>query len=361
MIERVAVLDVLPRVPVMISLTAPATGVVLIVNVAVVAPAATTTFAGTVALVSLADSVTVVPPVGAAPSRVTVPVEVLPPTTDVGETDTLTSAGGLIVSVPVLVVEPCVPVMVAVVIVATGVVLTVNVAEVAPAAMVTVAGRVALGVFEERLTTVPPGPAGPFRVAVPVEGFPPVTAVGARVMLVRLAGLIVSVAVFVVLASVPEIVAVAVLETAKVLIVNVALVAPAATVTVAGTVALRLSDERVMTAPEGPAAPVRVAVPVEVLVPTTAVGDTEMLCRVAGKIVKVAVLLTLPRLPVIVTDVELDTGVVVIVKVADVAPAGIVTDAGADAFGTLEDSMTLTPPVGAAPSRVAVPVELVPP
>ena len=71
------------------------------VKVAVVAPAATVTDAGTVALVELELSVTAMPPVGAAPLSVTVPVELVPPRTDVGETVTELSVGGLTVRVTV--------------------------------------------------------------------------------------------------------------------------------------------------------------------------------------------------------------------------------------------------------------------
>ena len=62
-----------------------ATGLVVTVNVAVVAPAATVTLAETcAAAVLLLDSVTTAPPVGAGPFNVTVPVVEVPPTTDVG-------------------------------------------------------------------------------------------------------------------------------------------------------------------------------------------------------------------------------------------------------------------------------------
>jgi len=56
--------------------------------------------------------------------------------------------------------------------------LMVNVAEIAPAAMVTCEGRVALVLLDFKLTAVPPDAAGPFRVTVPVEGLPPITVFG---------------------------------------------------------------------------------------------------------------------------------------------------------------------------------------
>ena len=57
-----------------------------------------------------------------------------------------------------------------------------------------------------------------------------------------------------------------------------------------------------------------------------------------------------------------DTVDVVIVNVALVAEAGIVTLAGTDATVVLLlDKVTVTPPVGAGAVRVAVPVEELPP
>jgi len=59
------------------------------VNVAVIAPAATVTLAGTcAAAVLLLLNPTVAPPVGAAPLNVTVPVDEVPPVTLVGFTVT---------------------------------------------------------------------------------------------------------------------------------------------------------------------------------------------------------------------------------------------------------------------------------
>ena len=63
--------------------------------------------------------------------------------------------------------------------VVTALVFTVNVALLAPAATVTVAGTVAVDVLLlERETTAPPVGAGPLSVTVPVEGDPPVTLAG---------------------------------------------------------------------------------------------------------------------------------------------------------------------------------------
>jgi hypothetical protein len=82
-----------------------ATALVVTVNVAVVAPAATVTLAGTcAAVVLLLDNDTVAPPVGAAPLSVTVPVDEAPPVTLVGFRDTEESdtvAAGFTVSVAV--------------------------------------------------------------------------------------------------------------------------------------------------------------------------------------------------------------------------------------------------------------------
>jgi len=66
-----------------------ATAEVVIANVAVVLPAATVMPAGAWAtLVLLLDNATVIPPVGAAPLSVTVPVDEVPPVTPVGLTVT---------------------------------------------------------------------------------------------------------------------------------------------------------------------------------------------------------------------------------------------------------------------------------
>ncbi len=66
----------------MLTVVDAATALVLTVNAALVAPAATVTLDGTLAaVVLLLESVTTAPPEGAAPLRVTVPVEDCPPPT----------------------------------------------------------------------------------------------------------------------------------------------------------------------------------------------------------------------------------------------------------------------------------------
>jgi len=69
----------------MLTVVDPATALVLTVKDALVAPAATVTLERTLAtVVSLLESVTCAPPVGAGPLSVTVPVEEFPPVTLVG-------------------------------------------------------------------------------------------------------------------------------------------------------------------------------------------------------------------------------------------------------------------------------------
>jgi len=193
---KVAVFGTLLNVPVITEVDELDTPNVVMVNVADVAPAAIVTLAGTVATVVVPEvSVTTKPPAGAGPVIVAVPVEGLPPTTDVGDKLTELMAGGLTVSVVFTLAVPCVAVIVATVLVATAVVVTVNVAVVAPAATVTFAGTVAAEALDVRFTVDPPAGAGALSVTVPVEEVPPVTVEGETVTLESDPALIVRVAV----------------------------------------------------------------------------------------------------------------------------------------------------------------------
>jgi hypothetical protein len=71
-------------------------------------------------------------------------------------------------------------VIVAVVVLATAVVVTAKVPVVAPAATVTLAGTAADALLLERLTSAPPVGAAPLSVTVPVELAPPTRLVGTR-------------------------------------------------------------------------------------------------------------------------------------------------------------------------------------
>jgi len=90
----VAVLLTEPSVAVMVAFVWVLTALVVTVKVPVVAPDATVTEAGTCAAALFDASVTVMPLVPAAESRVTVPVLAVPPITDVGLSVTLTRLAG---------------------------------------------------------------------------------------------------------------------------------------------------------------------------------------------------------------------------------------------------------------------------
>lgn len=155
-------------------------------------------------------------------------------------------------------------------------------------------------------------------------------------------------------------------KTRCVVTVKLALVCPADTVTVDGTVATDvLLLERLTLAPPEGAAPVNVTVPVELLPPLTLVGlsvsDASVTDEDAGLMVSVACCELLPSVAVIVAVVVAVTDVVVTVKLVLVDPAAMVTLLGTVALELLLLKLTTEPPEGAAELRVTVPVELFPP
>ena len=151
--------------------------------------------------------------------------------------------------------------------------------------------------------------------------------------------------------------------TVLVVIVKVADVAPAATVTLAGTVPAVVGvDARAITAPPVGAALVNVTVPVTGTPPDTAVTTVVRVDKTAagGVTVMVAVPVELLVEAVMVAFVLATTEPAVTVKVAVRAPAATVIDTGTLATAALLDErLTTLPPVGALLERVTVPVVVV--
>ena len=152
-------------------------------------------------------------------------------------------------------------------------------------------------------------------------------------------------------------------DTPNVVTVNVLVLVAAMTVADARTVATAMFDEESVTrAPVPTAFPVSVTVPVELFPPTTGDGAALTAESTAGSTVKEPVFVTPAYVPEIVRDEDAATPSVVTVKVVDIVPAVIVTDAGTVAAAVLELlSVTRAPPVGAFAVRVTVPVTLFPP
>ena len=161
---------------------------------------------------------------------------------------------------------------------------------------------------------------------------------------------------------VAEIVSAVGVVTVFVVMVKAALVLPAATVTLAGTVATEVKLlERVTTVPAAGAGPESVTVPVEGEVPLTVVGLRVKALSVGASTVNTAVWVVL-RVAVIVTPVFAATGLVVTVKVVVEAFPGTVTVAGTcAAVVLLLDNVTTAPLAGAGPFNVTVHVEDVEP
>ena len=187
MTTTTAVLDTEPRVAVAVTLVSAATTPVVTRVSPDFAPAAMEMLTGTGrAMVSVDVSVTTLPPVGATEPRFAVKRTCFPPMTFAALATSVESAGGLTVRVAVLLDAPIVAVMMGETALATAVVAMLNVAEDAPCATVTVAGRVAAALLDARFTTLPPAGAGPVSVTVPVDDAPPATVAGFSVTLLML-------------------------------------------------------------------------------------------------------------------------------------------------------------------------------
>ena len=188
-------------------------------------------------------------------------------------------AAGFTVSVAVRVRPLWAAVIVTAVDALTADVVVANVALVAPATTETLPGTPATLLLLVSETTAPPVGAADVSVTVPCDVVPPVTLAGLRFTPCRLAGGGCGVTVSVVVLLIPLYEAVNVtavlLVTAAVAAVNDALVAPAATATLVGTVAAPVSLlVSATTAPPEGAAADKVTVPVDPVPPTTDDGLT---------------------------------------------------------------------------------------
>lgn len=156
----------------------------------------------------------------------------------------------------------------------TGVVVALKVADVRPTLTVTVAGTVTMALLSVRDTTVPLLGAGPLRVTVPTEVFPPATVAGAIASEETWGGLTVRDAPNEAL-YVAEIFTPVAMATARVVTLKVAVLVPPGIVTEAGTVAtlLLLVDKATMPPARG-ARPLRVTVPVTTLPPVTELEES---------------------------------------------------------------------------------------
>lgn len=210
--------------------------VVVMVNVADAAPVGTVTVVGADAGPFVTETLTLMPPEAATPLIVTVACEIFPPTTLVGLSVSLVTCGAHTRRAPdaePALVEALIDTLTFDL---TGSVFTVNVAELAPAGMVTLvtAGAAAVPSLVARLTTVAFA-AGPLSVTVAWVVPPPSRPLGLNVTPAGEAGPTFTVAV----AEWPPAEAVIVMETAfvcgDVVIGNVVDVAPAGTVTLPGT------------------------------------------------------------------------------------------------------------------------------
>src|SRR5712692_6293311 len=294
-----AVLVTPPKLAEIVAEVDAVTDTVVTVNVALVAPAGTVTLppTGTLTTALLLERVTSAPPVGAVALNVTVATEELPPTTLVGfsaKPDTVRGgggAGGETVSRAVLVTPPKEAEMVAEVDAVTDTVLTLNVVLVLPAGMVTlpIAGTLATAVLLlKRVITAPPVGAAALKVTVPVEDAGPTTLVGLSASVESVTGgggagsETVSRAVLVRPPKEAEIVMVVDTATEVVVTLKLAVVVPAATVTLAGTVATTLLLLERVTAVAAEGAGLMLTVPCEVLPPVTLVGVSVMPLRAGG-------------------------------------------------------------------------------
>src|SRR2546425_1125827 len=333
------------------------TDTVVTLNVVLVLPAGTVTLpiAGTLATaVLLLKRVTTAPPVGAAALKVTVPVEDAGPITLVGlsaSVESVTGGGGAgseTVSSAVLVRPPKEAEIVMVVDVVTEVVVTLKLAVVDPAATVTLAGTVATTVLLlERVTAVAAEGAG-LMLTVPCEVLPPATVAGVSVTLLRAGGA---------LGVQPDNVACVELPPPFTVTIQVGelngctwiLKAPAASALPSAAPSTKITWLGRAPLPSRRSCPALSSA--RVIVGGGAEGA-------GGATVSPAVRVAVPSDAMMVTGVDAVTELAVTVKLALLAPPGMVTLAATLATDVLLlERVTSAPPAGAPALKVTVPAE----
>jgi hypothetical protein len=188
------------------------------------------------------ESLTIIPPVGAGPLSVTVPIEELPPTTELGDTTSVFTEVILIPSVALFVTPLRLAEITALTLLVTGEVFTVNVAAVEPSGIETEGATVAAGLLLDKAISTPAGGAGALSVTVAVELDPPARLVGFRTRILR-SGIILIVVEAVELVAEAVMVALLAAVTGYAVTVKVALVLPALTTTLLGTPAIDGSED----------------------------------------------------------------------------------------------------------------------
>lgn len=179
-----------------------------------------------------------------------------------------------------------------------------KVLELCPAAIVTELGKVKCALLELKSTTAPDGPAGPVSFTVTFTADPPVTELALRIIRSSPVGRTVKLVAFEVLPNVAASVTTVEALTPPLVTAKLALEAPEATKTEAGTLAAALLECRLTVVPEEPAGPVSVTVASDCVPAEIVERDRLRPPRMAA--VKVVVPLTeeLPTVAVIFTAVE---------------------------------------------------------
>ena len=355
MTVRTAVRVVPPYTALIVALPGAVTGLLVTVNVALVAPAGTVTLAGTVATaVLLLLSETGAPADGAAPERVTVAVDVAPPVTVPGlrlsaETETAGPPAGCTVRLVERVTPAPVAEMVTTVLVAGGEVVTLKAAATPKLPIWANSGTLAISglLLVRRICT-----SWPWLSAirtVPLAPCVPVVSARSKVSDVGgCCGYRTSGADTVVPFRVAEMVTVVVAVTSLVGIETGKEKLPAGAVTVAGGVAKGESLERLTVKPPVGTLPVKSRCAPAGSPPVLS-QQKESRLTVVGCTVKLNDAVEAPRVAVSVTGVGSRTSPPNNRKVVNAVPAGTVTDAGwlAPEAGLLA-RFTTAPPAGAA-------------